>query len=186
MRTIGFRSNILFAIAAACGIVASLGQPWYARTPTPAKGQPVGEIPSQMEAFFSGIGRAFSERSGMTGWVALQSADRVISGLAVATVALLLISLVPALQRQAQSLARWTALAAFGVVLVKLFDEPGANRLHEPRFGILIALGCAGVLVACAATLANAPVRRRVEVKAYTPPPVPPHMPDGSVGPPQF
>ena len=29
MRTIGFRSNILFAIAAACGVIAALGRPWY-------------------------------------------------------------------------------------------------------------------------------------------------------------
>jgi hypothetical protein len=186
MRTIGTRSNILFAIAAACGIVASLGQPWYARTPTPAKGQAIGEIPSQMEAFFDGIGRAFSERSGMTGWVALQTADRVISGLAVATAVLLLVSMVPVLQRHVQDLARWTALATFGVVLVKLIDEPGANRLHEPRYGILVALGCAAVLLTSAMTLASAPSRRRVPVKHYTPPPVPPHMPDSSYGPPQF
>ena len=59
MRTIGFRSNILFAIAAAFGVIASLGRPWYAPSAI-AKQQAVGELPSQMEDFFNGIGRAFS------------------------------------------------------------------------------------------------------------------------------
>jgi hypothetical protein len=186
MRTIGFRSNILFAIAAACGVVASLGQPWYARTPKLGHGQAPGVVPSQMEAFFNGIARAFSEHSGITGWTALQTADRVISGLAVATAALLVLSLVPMLQRHVQDLARWTALATFGVVLVKLIDEPGANRLHEPRYGILVALGSAAVLVASAMTLASAPSHKHVAVKHYTPPPAPPHLPDSAYGPPQF
>jgi len=33
MRTIGFRSNVLFIIAAAAGLVAALGRPWYAKAP---------------------------------------------------------------------------------------------------------------------------------------------------------
>ena len=186
MRTIGFRSNILFAIAAAFGVVASLGQPWYARTPKASADQAIGELPSQMEGFFNGIGRAFSEQDGMTGWVALHTADRVIAGLAVATVLLLVLALVPSIQRHVQDLARWTALATFAVVLVKLIDEPGSNRLHEPRYGVLLALFCAGVLVASAMTVASAPRRRRVPVKPYTPLPAPAYESDRSYGPPQF
>ena len=30
MRTIGFRSNVLFILAAAVGLLAALGRPWYA------------------------------------------------------------------------------------------------------------------------------------------------------------
>jgi hypothetical protein len=186
MRTIGFRSNILFAIAAAFGVVASLGRPWYARTPTASADQAMGELPSEMENFFSGIGRAFSDQAGTTGWVALHTADRLIAGLAVTTVLFLLLSLAPALQRHVQDLARWTALATFAVVMVKLIDEPGANRLHEPRYGVLVALGCSGVLVASAMTLATTPPRKHVPVKAYKPPPAPVHEPTGSHGPPQF
>src|SRR5919107_4092059 len=80
MHTIGFRSNILFAIAAACGVVAALGRPWYAATPVGADGQTIGELPTQMEDFFSGLGRAFSEQGGITGWAALHTADRLIAG----------------------------------------------------------------------------------------------------------
>jgi hypothetical protein len=186
MRTIGFRSNILFAIAAAFGVVASLSRPWYALAPRPAGTQDIGQLPSQMEDFFNGIGRAFSEPRGTTGWVALQTADHVVAGLAVATVVLLVLALVPAIQRHVQDLARWTALATFAVVLFKLFDEPGANRLHEPRYGVLVALGSAGVLVASAMTVANAPIRRRAEIQTYTPLPAPDYKPDSSYGPPQF
>ena len=187
MRTIGFRSNILFAIAAAFGVVAALGQPWYGPAPNAGKQNGVGELPSQMEEFFNGIGRAFSSGSGgSTGWDALHTADTLIAGLAIGTVALLLLTFVPLLQIHVQALARWTALATLLVVVVKLIDEPGANAAHEPRKGILIALGAAVVLVASALTVAAAPQRRRVEVKTYTPPPVPVYEPDSSYGPPQY
>jgi hypothetical protein len=187
MRTIGFRSNILFAIAAAFGVIAALGRPWYGPAPAAANPNGIGELPSQMEEFFSGIGRAFSTGSGgNTGWEALQTADALIAGMAVATVALLLLTFVPPLQVHVQALARWTSLATLGIVFVKLIDEPGKNLVHEPRQGILIALGSAIVLVASSFTVAAAPQRRRVPIKTYTPPPVPVYEPDSSYGPPQY
>ena len=82
---------------------------------------------------------------------------------------LLVLALVPAVQLHVQALARWTSLATFGVVLVKLFDEPGANAATEPRFGLLIALLAAGVLVASAMTVAAAPTRRTQTTDASTP-----------------
>jgi hypothetical protein len=178
MRTIGFRSNVLFAMAAAAGLIASLGRPWY--------GPPATATDAQMEDLFGGVGRAFSEPGGTTGWTALQTADQLVAGLALGTVALLILAMVPALQHHVQPLARWTALAALGVVLVKLVEGPEATALAEPRQGILIALGAAGVLVASAASVAAAPVRRRVPVKTYTPPPAPVYASDASYGPPQF
>ena len=110
MRTIGFRSNILFAIAAAIGVIAALGRPWYGRSADPTD--------ARMEDLFNGIGRAFTEPGGTSGWAALATADKLIAGLALVTVALLVLTLVPALQRHVQALARWTALATLGVVLV--------------------------------------------------------------------
>jgi hypothetical protein len=186
MRTIGFRSNILFAIAAAFGVVASLGRPWYGPSPAAVKHQAVGELPSQMEDFFSGIGRAFSNGDGTTGWVALETADKLIVGLAIGTVVLLVLTLAPPLQIHVQALARWTSLATFGVIAVKLIDEPGANVLHEPRQGVMVALGSAAVLVASALTVASAPQRRKAVKKTYTPPPAPTYAPDSSYGPPQY
>ena len=179
MRTIGFRSNILFAIAAAIGVVAALGRPWY--------GQAVkGDEDYQIENLFSGIGRAFSEPNGTTGWDSFTQADTLIVGLALTTVTLLVLALVPLVQKHVQALARWTSLATFGVVLVKLFDEPGDNAVVEPRMGLLIALLASGVLVASAMTVASAPARRKKEVKTYVPPAAPEALPESSWGPTQY
>jgi hypothetical protein len=187
MRMIGFRSNILFAIAAAFGVIAALGRPWYGPAPAASKqAQAIGELPSQMEEFFNGIGRAFSDSGGTTGWAALQTADGVIVGLACTTVLLLLLTFVPPLQMHVQALARWTSVATFGVIAVKLIDEPGANLLHEPRHGIFVALAASAVLVASTMTVAAAPQRRRTVAKTYKPPPVPVYEPDSSYGPPQY
>jgi hypothetical protein len=139
-----------------------------------------------MEDLFNGIGRAFTERGGTSGWAALATADTLLAGLALGTVVLLVLTLAPALQRHVQALARWTALATLGVVLVKLVDEPGSNAVSEPRHGILIALGAALVLVASTNTVAAAPQRRRAPVRPYVPPPPPVYEPDSSYGPPQF
>jgi preprotein translocase subunit Sec61beta len=179
MRTIGFRSNILFAIAAAIGVVAALGRPWYA---------PVvkGDEDAQMESLLNGVGRAFTEPSGRTGWESFTQADSLMAGLAVATVILVVLAMVPAVQRHVQALARWTGLATFGVVLVKFFDEPGPNAAVEPRYGLLIALLSAAVLVASAMTVAAAPSRRKHEVRAYVPPAAPEHAPESSWGPTQY
>jgi hypothetical protein len=178
MRTIGFRSNILFAIAAAFGVVAALGRPWYGPSASPTD--------ARMEDLFEGVGRAFTESGGTTGWDALQTADSLIAGLAVGTALLLVLTLIPPLQVHVQALARWTGLATFVVVAVKLIDEPGANALNEPRHGAFVALAAAAVLVASSLTVAAAPRRRRVPVKTYTPPPAPAYKPDSSYGPPQF
>jgi hypothetical protein len=178
MRTIGFRSNILFAIAAACGVIAALGQPWYGPSAAPTD--------ARMEDLFHGIGRAFTESTGTTGWAALETADSLIAGLAVGTVLLSLLTLVRPLQATVQPLARWFALGTFAVVAVKLIDEPGSNTYSEPRQGLLIALGAAAVLVASTMTVAAAPVRRKTAPKTYTPPPAPEYAPESSYGPPQF
>ena len=185
MRTIGFRSNILFALAAAVGIIASLGRPWYGPSAV-SKHQAVGELPSQMEDFLNGIGRTFSSAQGTTGWAALDTSDSLIAGLAVATVVLLLLTMFEAVQIHMQWLARWASLATLLMILVKFVDEPGANVMKEPRQGLLIALASAAVLVASAMSVAATPQRRTTAVKNYTPPPTPVYEPDSSYGPPQY
>jgi hypothetical protein len=178
MRTIGLRSNILFAIAAAFGVIAALGRPWYGPS-SPA-------TDAEMEDLFSGIGRSLTEPGGTSGWVALGTADQLLAGLAVATVALLLLTLVPPLQRHLQPLARWCALAAVGVVLVKLVDGPDAAAMSEPRNGLFLALAASLILLASTWTVAAAPSRKRVPPKSYVAPPPPVYGDDTSYGPPQF
>jgi hypothetical protein len=176
MRTIGFRSNILFAIAAACGVIAALGRPWY--------GPSLPTTDARMEDLLDGIGRSLTAPEGTDGWVALQTADTLLVGLAVGTVVLLLLALVPALQQNVQALARWSALATVAVVLVKLIDVPDGAATAEPRNGVFLALAASLILLASSWTVAAAPSRRRTPPRTYTPPPAPSY--DGEAGPPQF
>ena len=179
MRTIGFRSNILFAIAAAFGVIAALGRPWYGPGPAPSE--------SEMEDLFGAIGRAATDPDGARGWQVLDGADQLIAALAVATAAMLVLTLVPALQRHLQVVARWGALATVGVVLYTLVAGPDTSATEEPRNGLLLALAASLVLLASAWTVAAAPARRRVARKTYTPPPAAARASDpDSWGPPQF
>jgi hypothetical protein len=178
MRTIGFRSNVLFAIAAAFGVVAALGKPWYGPTP------PASD--ARMEDLFSGIGRAVGEPGGTTGWTALQTTDKLIAGLAIATAALVAFTLFRSLQRHVQPLARWSALATVGVVLLTLVHDPGTRAMAEARHGLLLGLGASIVLLASTWTVAAAPTRRRSEAKTYTPPPPAPVYDTDHWGPQQY
>src|SRR5215216_6312272 len=69
MRTIGFRSNVLFIIAAAVGLLASLGRPWYAPAPvvTPEEAR-IGDVQGPVESFFLRLGREIGEGAGTKGW----------------------------------------------------------------------------------------------------------------------
>ena len=178
MRTIGPHTNILVAIAAAVGIIFALDRPWYGRSAEPTD--------ARMEDTFGALGRAFSEPAGTTGWAAFGTLDLVLAGLAVATAVLLIGALVPVLRAHVAALARWTSLAAVGVVLLALVQSPGGAATSEPRNGLLIAFAGTVVLVVSAMGVAAVPVRRRTPVKAYTPPPAPVFQPDGSYGPPQY
>jgi hypothetical protein len=178
MRTIGFHSNILFTLAAGLGVIAALGRPWY--------GPPAPATDARMEDLFGGVGRAVTAPGGTDGWTALATADQLLAGFAIATVVMVLLTLVVALQRLTQPLARWTAGATLGIVLVKLVDGPDAASMSEPRNGIFLALVASLVLVASSWTVAAAPSRRKTPPKSYTPPPAPVYAPDESYGPPQF
>src|SRR5215207_6349518 len=124
MRTIGFRSNILFAIAAAAGVVAALGRPWYGPSEAPTD--------ARMEDLFKGIGRAFTESDGTTGWAALTTADSAIAGLACATAVLLVFTLVQPLQVHVQARA-----------LDGARDARGRRREADRRAGVEHAVGAA-------------------------------------------
>jgi len=177
MRTIGVRSNILVAIAAACGIVAALGRPWYG-TPLPATG-------ADMEDMFGGIGRALLEPEGTSGWDAIGSGGQAIAGLAGLTALLMVVALAPALQKFASGFARLTALGTVGLIAVELVGGPDGQRMSELRHGGLLALAASLVLLTCAWTVAATPTHRRTPPKTYTPPPPAPAW-EGDNSPPQF
>jgi hypothetical protein len=153
MRTLGFRTHVLLAVAAAVGLVASLGRPWYAVAPeAAADAYPGSTVADSLE-------RLISEPTGTTGWDALGTWGTVLAVVALATAAGGLGCLVPSLQGAARELVRYGPLACFAIVAWKALDHPSAGT--ELRMGVVLA-GLAA-LVACTSgsAAAAAPLRRR-------------------------
>jgi hypothetical protein len=160
MRTLGFGPKVLAFVAAACGLVLSLGMPWYGPAPT-GQGAADDDLAGKGQEFFEGIGRWFSDPVGTDGYTSLQVVDLifpVVAGLAV-VVAILLF--VPATEHLARSAAQLLGLVALGAAVVPLFDQPGNNALVEPRHGWVLAFGCAVVMVMSAGHIASSAARRK-------------------------
>jgi hypothetical protein len=162
MRTIGFRSNVLFILAAAFGLIAALGRPWYAPTPaqTPEEVR-IGDVHGPVEDFFARLAREVTTDGGTTGWHAFNTTDVILCVLIGATVLSALATLIPAAQQPARELLRLFTLAMLGIVVVKLVNTPDHIGLVERRQGVWIALGVTGIMASSAATLYSAPLMRR-------------------------
>ena len=162
MRTISFRSNVLFIIAAAVGLVASLGRAWYATSPavTPEEKQ-IGDVHGPVEQFFLRLSREFTTASGTTGWDAFSTTDTLLVALVGVAVVSALCALIPAIEQPARELLRLAAFGTLGIVVVKLANTPDAAGLVERRQGAWIALGVAGIMASSANTICSAPLLRR-------------------------
>jgi hypothetical protein len=149
MRTLGFRTHVLFAMAAAAGVVASLKLPWYG--PHGGGATAALGMDGPIERTLATIGRAISATAGTTGWTALgtwATPLAVLAALAALTTAL---CLAPAAYGTAREGARLGGLAVAALVGWKLLDHPG-----ELRHGALLAAGSALVLVASSFSVAGA------------------------------
>jgi hypothetical protein len=162
MRTIGFRSNVLFIIAACVGLIASLGRPWYAAAPTvtPEEAR-IGDVQGPVEQFFSRLAREFTTEHGTTGWDAFTSTDTILTALVVIAIITAIGALVPAIQQPCREILRLVTLAMLGIVVVKLANTPDSVGLVERRQGAWIALGVTGIMASSATTLYSAPLARR-------------------------
>jgi hypothetical protein len=163
MRTLGFRTHALLAVAAAVGVIASLSEPWYAPGPPAvqkAEGS-IGSINGPVEGLSAGIGRWISETTGTSGWDALGTWGTVLAALAGLTALGALGCLVPNLQGVAREVLRYCALAAFAIAVWKLIDTPGPNEAMEPRFGAFVATAAALIAVTSGSAVAAAPLKRR-------------------------
>src|SRR5215217_5168616 len=129
MRTLGFRTHALLAVAAAVAVIAALAEPWYAAAPraAAADGTSVGSIHGPVDGLAAGMQRWISENAGSTGWDALGTWGGVLAGCAALTALGALGCLVPALQGLAREALRYGGLATFGIALWKLIDTPGPN-----------------------------------------------------------
>jgi len=177
MRTLGFRTHVLLAIAGAIGVIYSLSRPWYAAAPPPPKEDDagIGDIHGPLNQFFDGLKRWISGGEGATGWQALDHWAQMSAAMAgVAVVGALLCLIVPRLQTLGRDLARYGSLAALAIIGWKLVDPPGDNGIWELRVGALLAGLFAVVLFTCASGVANAPQRRKVPQRTYQAPPPPP------------
>jgi hypothetical protein len=176
MRTLGFRTHVLLAVAAAVGVVAALGRPWYAAAPQAAdEGElAIGALHGPANGLTAGIERWVSETTGTTGWDALGVWGSVLAALAAVTAASAVACLVPALQGVAREGLRYAGLACVGIAIWKLVDAPGPNAELELRFGAFVAVAAALVAFSSGSAAAAAPLRRARPVTAYTPPPPPP------------
>ena len=162
MRTIGNRSNVLFILAAAFGLLAALGRPWYAPAPVAlAEESNIGDVHGPVEGFFLRITREVSTSGGTKGWDAFTSSDTILAALAVVAVVTALGALAPAIEQPCRELLRLVTLGMLGIVVVKLVNTPDAMGLVERRQGAWIALGVTGIMASAASTLYAAPLTRR-------------------------
>jgi hypothetical protein len=186
MRTLGHRTPLLLAIAAAAGLIASLGLPWYGPGPKDS-GSAGADFTARIDAAAGLLARLVGEREGVTGWDALgRIASLALCALAGAVVLLLALSLVPAAAGALRGLAKLAALGAAGVLAWRLVDAPAAVSGLEPRVGVAAGLVAGVVLLVGVSGSAAAARTRREPVRAYTPPPPPAYDTTASYGPPQF
>jgi hypothetical protein len=163
MRTLGFRTHVLLALAAAVGVVAALGSPWYAPAPPPAPDDftTIGDLSGPMDSLTQAWSRWVGETAGTTGWDALGNwglALAVVSGLAAAGA---LGCLVPSAQGVAREALRYGGFACFALAVWRLVDTPGPNEALELRYGAFVAAAAALVVFTSGSAVAAAPLQRR-------------------------
>jgi hypothetical protein len=175
MRTIGSRSNVLFILAAAFGLIAALGRPWYARGPGALVEETnnVGAIPSPVEGAFSRLSREVSTTGGTTGWVAFSTTDTILVALLVIAAVTAIGAVVPGIEQPAREVLRLVTLAMLGIVVVKLVNTPDSLGLVERRQGAWIALGVTGIMTSSANALHSMPLSRRRQGSSLVERPLP-------------
>ena len=173
MRTIGSRSNVLFIFAAAFGLLASLGRPWYA-TGRVARTEEtgIGEVGGPVEGFFAHLLREISAKGGTTGWDAFSSTDTILVALLVIAIVSAVGALAPGLEQPSREVLRLATYAMLGIVVVKLVNIPDAGGLVERRQGAWIALGATGIMASSASTLYSAPLARRKQGRSLVERPI--------------
>jgi hypothetical protein len=135
MRTIGYRSNVLFIVAAAFGLLAALGRPWYGAGPVAHVAEPAnaGTVKLPAEGFLSQLWREISSADGLKGWDAFTTTDAIFVGLLAVAVLSALAALLPGTERVAREVLRLVTLAMLGIVVVKLVNTPDEAGLAERR-----------------------------------------------------
>jgi hypothetical protein len=162
MRTLGFRTHALVALAAAVGVIAALGRPWYAPAPSLVDEEAtIGSLHGPVDQLGETVSRWATESAGTTGWDALGSWGTALAVLAALAGVGALGCLVPSVQGVAREALRYAGLASLAIVIWKLLDSPGANDALELRYGAFVAVGAALIVVTSGGPVAGAPLQRR-------------------------
>ena len=186
MRTLGFRTHVLLAIAAAVGVIAALGRPWYAAAPpTATAADGVGSIKGPVDSLAAGMERWVSESAARPAGTRSATWGTVIAALAGVTALGALGCLVPALQGLARELLRYGALRLRRHRGVEARRHAGPNAELELRFGAFVAAAAALIAFSSGSAVASTPLRhRRTAPAGYSPPPAPPRYEAAGSAPP--
>jgi hypothetical protein len=157
MRTLGFRTHVLLALAAAAGIVAALARPWYA----PATAVVSTDLDGPLYTLSDTMSRWIGDPTGTTGWEALGVWGSALAAVAAVTGLGAFGCLVPSLQGVAREALRYGSLACLAIAAWKLLDSPGPNAALEPRYGAFVAAAAAAVAFMAGSAVAAAPLRSR-------------------------
>lgn len=162
MRTLSTTSKLLAFAAAALGVVASLGLPWFAASPAAeVKQKGLTRINEPTEKFFGGVERWLTASDGVSAHERFATADIVL--MALAAIAVLGAGL--AVVKGGELVGRWimqaAAVAILGLVAVKLVQIAATDDLVEARHGAVLAVGCGGVMLLTAAHVAQQKLKRK-------------------------
>lgn len=144
MRQLKPSTNLVLAVLAGLGLLASLGLPWYA---APVADTTVTDGPVERFAFQVAQVFATSAKGTVTGSAGLGDA-RVALIAVVAVIALVAVAVgMPAIRRQSEDLMRVVAVAAPLVVIVAAVAHPGATQPVRIHYGLLVSLALVALMV---------------------------------------
>ena len=163
MRTLGFRTHVLFALAAAVGVIATLERPWYAPAPPPPPENlnSIGDLQGPVDSLTQAIARWIGDPTGTSGWDALGPWGQALAAAAAIAALGALGCLVPALQGAAREALRYGGLACLAIAAWRVADTPGPNDVLELRYGAFVGVVAALIVFTSGSAVAAAPQQRR-------------------------
>ena len=164
MRTLSTSSKLLAYIAAALGVVAAVGLPWFAASPAAeAKRDEAGYITldGPVDAFFGGVWRWISAADGVSASERFAGADMALLALAGLGVLAAALASVRFGERLGRTLMQLAALAIGVLTAVKLVQIAATDELVEARRGAVIAMSCSVIMLMTAGHVAQQKLRRR-------------------------
>ena len=161
MRTLSTTSKLLAFVAAALGVVASLGLPWFAPSPAAEeKRAGLTRINEPTEKFFGAVERWVTASDGVSAHDRFAGADVALMALAALAVAAAALAALGG-EQPGRWIMQIAALAIVGLVAVKLVQGAATDELVEVRHGAVLAVACGSVMVLTAAHVAQQKLRRK-------------------------